>query len=112
MSCYAQIDKNNVVVNIIESSDADIANRELDEFTYVAYHIDTPVGAGGMWHPDIQAFSAPQPFPSWTLDNATAQWISPVPYPENPEQITTVDGLVFDRVYYWNEELQAWELPT
>lgn len=42
------------------------------------------------------AFIAPQPYPSWTLNEDTCRWECPVPIP--------TDGL-----YDWNEELQTWE---
>jgi hypothetical protein len=37
-----------------------------------------------------------QPFPSWTVNVATARWESPVPYP--------ADG----KVYYWDEATTSW----
>ena len=41
-------------------------------------------------------FYAPSPFPSWTLNNTTWTWQSPVPYP--------TDG----KFYTWNEETKNW----
>ena len=42
------------------------------------------------------AFIAPQPYPSWTLVEATCQWTAPTTYP--------TDG----KVYEWNEDTTAW----
>ena len=49
---------------------------------------------------DIQrdAFIAPKPFPSWTLDEFSCMWQSPVPHPE--------DGQLYD----WDEANQQWIL--
>ncbi len=47
------------------------------------------------------AFYAPQPFASWSLDDDTCQWIPPTPYP--------FDG----KAYSWNEEGLLWlEIET
>ncbi len=45
---------------------------------------------------DGVGFAAPQPYPSWTLDD-NHDWQAPTPYPE--------DGVV----YVWNEENLEWE---
>jgi peptidoglycan hydrolase-like protein with peptidoglycan-binding domain len=42
------------------------------------------------------AFLLPQPYPSWTLDHQTAEWIAPIPKPN--------DG----NVYEWAELRQEW----
>ena len=44
------------------------------------------------------AFIAPQPFPSWTLDEDTCFWNPPIAHPD--------DGLLYE----WNEENLAWDL--
>lgn len=41
-------------------------------------------------------FYAPQPFPSWTLNNQTWLWEAPVPYPN--------DG----KLYRWDEDTTSW----
>ena len=43
------------------------------------------------------AFYAPQPYPSWTLDETTCLWEPPVAYP------------VDDKQYTWNETDQTWD---
>ena len=42
------------------------------------------------------AFYAPQPFPSWTLDEDTCYWEAPVAYPDD------------DKRYSWDEDTTAW----
>ena len=46
------------------------------------------------------AFIAPKPFSSWTLNETTCQWEAPVAYPD--------DG----KTYKWNEETTSWEEIT
>lgn len=57
-------------------------------------------GIGFRYDETLDAFIPPQPFPSWVLDEATALWGAPVPYPTD------------DLMYAWNEELGDWEAIT
>ncbi|CAB5223178.1 hypothetical protein UFOVP382_4 [uncultured Caudovirales phage] len=52
-------------------------------------------GSGYTYQADIDAFVAPQPYASWTLD-ANAQWQPPVAKPTD------------DKMYSWNETNQTW----
>lgn len=54
-------------------------------------------GIGYTYDATKDAFIPPQPFNSWTLNEDTCLWDSPVPYP--------ADG----KLYKWNEELVNWE---
>ena len=54
-------------------------------------------GIGYKYLEDEDVFVAPQPFPSWTLDE-NYLWQAPVAYPEDGEQ------------YVWNENRKEWEL--
>ena len=54
-------------------------------------------GIGYTYNADIDAFVPPQPYPSWTLNNDTAQWEPPTPMP--------ADG----QMYGWNEETTSWK---
>jgi hypothetical protein len=53
-------------------------------------------GIGYTYDPTRDAFIAPQPFPSWTLNEDTCQWTSPVVKPD--------DG----KMYTWNEATTNW----
>lgn len=53
-------------------------------------------GIGFTYDPVRDAFIAPQPFASWTLDEDTCLWNAPVAYPD--------DG----KVYAWDEATLAW----
>ena len=54
-------------------------------------------GIGYTYDATRDAFIPPQPFNSWTLNEDTCLWDSPVAYPE--------DG----KLYKWNEEILNWE---
>ena len=54
-------------------------------------------GIGYTYDSTRDAFIPPQPFNSWTLNEDTCLWDSPVAYPE--------DG----KLYKWNEEILNWE---
>jgi hypothetical protein len=53
-------------------------------------------GIGYTYDEARDAFYAPQPYPSWTLNEDTCYWESPVPYPTD------------DKRYTWNEDNQEW----
>lgn len=53
-------------------------------------------GIGYTYDKERDAFIPPQPFPSWTLNEETCLWESPIPRPEG------------DGFYKWNEEKVAW----
>jgi hypothetical protein len=55
-------------------------------------------GIGFKYDADADVFIAPQPFPSWTLDD-NHDWQPPVPKPE-------------DGFWLWNEEELAWEIVS
>lgn len=86
MSNYAQI-INGIVVNVIVA-DADFVATQTDK-TYV---LCTRGGIG--WSFDGTNFIAPQPYPSWTLDE-NSDWQAPVARP--------TEGM-----WSWNEETTSW----
>jgi hypothetical protein len=52
----------------------------------------------GYYYDSIRdAFIPPKPYPSWTLNEQSCLWQSPIPYPN--------DG----KKYTWNEEIGNWE---
>jgi hypothetical protein len=53
-------------------------------------------GVGYTYDVTRDAFIAPQPYPSWVLDEATCQWTSSVSRPDDGNQ------------YEWNEDTTAW----
>jgi len=53
----------------------------------------------GYYYDSIRdAFIPPKPFPSWILNEQSCLWQSPIPYPNDGNN------------YYWNEEIQQWNI--
>jgi len=55
-------------------------------------------GVGYTYDEDRDAFIAPKPFNSWTLNEDTCQWEAPVALPDTENK------------YNWNEETTSWDL--
>ena len=105
MSHWAEIDENNIVVRVLvgNNSEPDEGQAFMESLggTWVKTSYNGTIrknfaGIGFHYDPVADHFYAPQPYPSWTLDE-NAQWQAPVPYP--------TDGLM----YQWNEELADWQ---
>ena len=57
-------------------------------------------GIGYTYDSVNDVFYAPQPYPSWTLNNTTWLWEAPVAMPTD------------DKIYKWNESITNWEEVT
>ena len=86
MSNYAQI-INGIVVNVIVADAEFVAQSNLD------YVLLSRGGIGWTYDEQANQFVAPQPYPSWTLDQNN-DWQPPTPKP--------------DGQYYWDEDTQTW----
>ena len=53
-------------------------------------------GTGYTYDRTNDVFYAPQPYPSWTLNESTWLWEAPTPYPND------------DKKYSWNESTTSW----
>lgn len=119
MAHFAQLDENNVVTQVIVVNNDVVTENGVEseelgvqfcenvfggrwkQTSYNGKIRKNYAGIGYTYRPDIDAFVAPQPFPSWTLDENT-KWQPPVPMPQ--------DG----KLYVWDENGQVWkavELP-
>ncbi|QZI94456.1 hypothetical protein MelnitzEXVC044M_176 [Methylophilales phage Melnitz EXVC044M] len=56
---------------------------------------------GGLYNYQDDAFHAPQPFSSWTLNTDTYAWEAPV---APPEDLTETQSAT------WNEKTQSWDI--
>ena len=116
MAHYAQIDSNNIVTQVIVIDNKDTADANGVEKEYIgaafcerlfggtwkqtSYNGNIRknyAGIGYTYNADIDAFVAPKPYASWTLD-ANAQWQAPTAMP--------TDG----GMYSWDEATTAWVL--
>jgi hypothetical protein len=112
---FAELDENNIVLRVIVVGDDDckdgsgneseavgaaFCNRLLSgiwkQTSYTSRIRKNYAGMGFTYDEGRDAFIPPQPFPSWTLNETTAYWESPVPYPTN------------GGVYMWDEEVLSW----
>ena len=123
MAHFAKLDLNNVVEQVIVVNNNVLLDSEGNEseqlgidFCKSLYGQDTTwiqtsynanirfryAGLGMTYDSDNNVFIVAQPYPSWTLNETTWDWDSPVPYP-------TVEDSSTD-FYTWNEETQSWDL--
>jgi len=72
--------------------------------TYGGEHLNggTPLrknyaSVGYTYDAEKDAFYAPQPFPSWVLNETSCLWEPPTPIPDN------------ENVYRWDEETKSWQ---
>lgn len=117
MAHYAQLDENNIVVNVFVGKDEDEFHPDVKDWeeyynakrtsynTFAGQHKNGGIpfrknyaGIGYTYDPVRDAFIPPQTFPSWILDEATCQWQPPLPMP--------LDG----KLYEWSEEDGNWIL--
>jgi hypothetical protein len=111
MAHYAFLDENNIVTEVITGIDETELIEGLDTETWygnfrgqvckrTSYNGNIRknyAGIGMSYDSTIDAFIAPKPYSSWTLDE-DAQWQAPTPYPED------------DGIYTWNESTLSWDL--
>lgn len=118
MAHYAFLDESNIVVEVIVGPDdagtdweAHYAAFRGQQCKQTSYNTHggvhklggTPLrknyaGIGYTYHADIDAFAAPKPYPSWTL-NDQAQWQAPVPMPSDASM---------EKRYSWDEATTSW----
>lgn len=121
MAHYALLDENNVVIQVITGVDEGITQLDTDgteiggsteawenfyatrpwlnaisckRTSYNAKIRKQYASVGFVYNPEADVFVAPQPFPSWTLDN-NFEWQPPIEMP--------IEGC-----WVWNEELGNW----
>jgi hypothetical protein len=118
MAHYAFLDSNNIVTEVIVGKDEGENGIDWEQHygefrgqtckrtsynTYAGVHLNggTPfrknyAGIGCTYDANRDAFIAPQPFASWTLNETSCVWEAPTPVPNN------------EKPYYWNEEQLLW----
>tara|TARA_R110000744_G_scaffold258342_1_gene373666 strand:- start:60 stop:443 length:384 start_codon:yes stop_codon:yes gene_type:complete len=122
MAHFAKLNNDNIVIDV-QSVHNDTATNEAAGITFLnnlygtsdtwkqtSYNTrgnihklgETPLrknyaGIGYTYDEDKDAFIAPKPYPSWTLNETTCLWKAPVDYPDD------------DKYYIWNEDITNWE---
>ena len=102
MSHFAKVVKGKVVrvikadQDFMDSFVDDSPGRWIETFKDRSQRVHF-AGVNFTYDEDRDAFIPPQDYPSWTLNEDTLLWESPVAYP-------TEEGN-----YSWNEETQSWD---
>jgi hypothetical protein len=109
MAHYAFLDENNIVTEVIVGIDENELIEGLNpEIWYGNFRGQSCkrtsynhkirkqyAGVGYKYDLNADVFIAPQPYPSWSLDN-NFDWKSPTPKPN-------------EGMWYWDEENQKWQ---
>jgi len=119
MAHYAELNENNEVIyvaymdnHIITNSDGNEieqlgidhlqrhhgADRRWIRTSYSGSFRNKYAGVGDIYREDLDCFIYSQPYPSWSFDEETKQWNSPVNYPSDYNGFN----------YEWDEENQMW----
>ena len=113
MAHFAKLGKGNIVEKVVvvsnevattEQAGIDFLNQTFktnDIWLQTSYNGNMRknfASVGFIYDQTKDAFIAPRPFNSWTLNEDTCQWESPVAYPTDGQR------------YKWNETIQNWEL--
>ena len=112
MAHFAEIDSNGVVLRVLvvaneqEHRGKDFLTNDLGlggtwiQTSYNSNIRKNYAGVGMSYDSERDAFITPKPYESWSLNEETCQWESPVPYP--------ADGVMYE----WNEYLTDWQATT
>ena len=104
MSHFAKLNNNVVTEVIVAEQDFINSGAVGDSFLWVQTSYNGSfrknyAGVGYTYDKSKDAFIAPKPYPSWTLD-ASFDWQPPTAMP------------VDDKNYTWNEETETWDEVT
>jgi hypothetical protein len=115
MAHFAQLNDENLVTQVIVVANQDTADQDGVENEAIGIEFCTNLlggrwvqtsynanirknyaGIGYKYDATLDAFIPPQPFESWTLNEETAQWEAPAPYPDDGKR------------YSWDEATTSW----
>ena len=123
MAHFAKLNEKNIVIQVlvinnqelIDDSGIESENKGIEfckslfggkwiQTSYNGSFRKNYAGVGFYYDAELDAFIPPQPYPSWILNTETAQWESPVPFPND----MSADAV--PKMYIWNEDLKSWVL--
>lgn len=122
MPHFAKLDENNIVVFVTvgreedDGKESELSERTGDTYKQTSYNTYGGVhytngapsedqskafrknyaGLGYFYDVERDAFIAPKPFPSWSLNNVSCVWEAPTNYPNSTEP------------HYWDEQSLSW----
>jgi hypothetical protein len=102
MAHFAKLNNNTVTEVLVSEQDFINSGAVGDSFLWVQTSYNNNfrknyAGIGFTYDTARDAFIPPKPYPSWTLNEDTCRWDSPVPYPTD------------DKMYEWDEETTNWK---
>lgn len=120
MAHFAQLDDNNIVMNIIVVNNEDIIDENGNESEELGIKVcqnhfpgtrwvqtswnskirGAYASVGDYYNEEYDVFCAPQPYPSWTFNPEYVRWDPPSDMPE------IIDG----RIISWDEESVSWKI--
>lgn len=116
MAHFAKLDEDNVVTQVIVVANEELMDNGVEneakgiafcqslfggtwkQTSYNGKSRKNYANIGYVYDSERDAFIAPQPYPSWTLNEDTCRWVAPIPVP--------MDG----KEYRWNEAARSWDL--
>lgn len=134
MAHYAELNDNNEVIYVVYMDNEIITDENGNEVEELGVnHLHTHHGADRRWvrtsyrgnfrnkyaglgdtyREDLDAFISPQPYPSWTLNESTYEWESPIPQPElTQEEIDSRSYYTWVQELYSADNTKGWILIT
>ena len=119
MAHFAEINENNIVTRVIVVNNNELLHNEQElelkgidfceslfghrNWVQTSYNGNMRynyAGQGYTYDEDNDAFYAPQPYASWSL-NEDYKWEAPVPYPEDASP---------EKIYEWDEDNLTWKV--
>lgn len=119
MAHFAELGPNNEVLRVIVVANKDTSDARGVEKEYIgkafcerlhggrwvqtSYNASFRkhyAGLGFIYDENLDMFIPPQPYPSWTLNQETAEWEAPTPRPDD------------EFIYHWDEDTGSWVLAT
>jgi hypothetical protein len=121
MAHFAQLDENNQVLQIIVVNNSDCNDLPFPDSEPVGVAFCKSIlgddtnwkqtsynnnfrrryaSINGYYLSELDVFTFPQPFPSWTLNVQTGEWAAPIPKPDVPTNYAAM----------WDEEGQEWDI--
>jgi len=116
MAHFAKLDSENLVIDVLVVANDDILVDGIESeeagiqfLTNLTNHSNWKqtsynnnirgiyAGIGYSYDSEKDLFISPKPFSSWIYNEATYNWIAPIPYPDD------------DRHYYWDEAVINWK---
>ena len=128
MAHFAELNQNNEVLRVIVVANEDTSdqngvedetigiafckklfgsNTNWRQTSYNGNFRKRYAGIGYTYNEQLDAFIPPKAYPSWVLNEETAEWEAPIPVPELTQE--EIDSLSF---YRWDEDSQSWILET